>query len=143
VPVPRYRGVELPFYHIFSEVHGVLVDSSRNVWYTDDPALFGSSTEGWTKAGTIGWMGKCNFISNIIFGDAGHTMPLTSGGSATTYYGSTARVYAPDNGSLGIVGVGGFLWDNYYSLFGMHCGIAHDAEGQGVFGTRLCCLPEG
>ena len=86
--VPRYRGIENIFGHIWKWSDGALIDvtSSANAVYTcDRPALFNSTS--YSNYKSIGNEVRSNgYVKEIIFGSDGDIFPTQVGGSASTWY---------------------------------------------------------
>lgn len=87
--VPRYRGIENPFGHIWKWVDGynmyIDTDNTRKVYITDNPAFFVDNTsDGLTHIGnepaTSGYLKEMNIDSY------GNFCPKTVGASSTTYF---------------------------------------------------------
>jgi hypothetical protein len=97
--VPRYRGIENLFGHIWKWVDGVSFNhlaATREVWIFDDPALIVDNTSVNARlAGNLvltdGW------IKTILFGDSGDILPASIGESSTTGY--CDYLYTPALGS--------------------------------------------
>lgn len=149
VDVPSYRGVENPFGHIYVWLDGVLVNiqsddaGGRSIAYTcDDPKLYASVIgEGYNVAGDLAR--KEGWVKEICFGAKGHILPMTVGGSSTTYFGDYSYTTIPTSGeSLRGLFVGGC------SVLGSAAGFvfARSSDspanaGLGI-GSRLCFYPE-
>jgi len=92
VYVPRYRGVENPFGHIWQWTDGILVQvhpaSGQNVskvFVCSDPSKFDSdSVANYTHVGNEERAG--GYIKEMIFGEGGEIMPTLCGGSDSTYF---------------------------------------------------------
>jgi len=91
--VPRYRGVENPFAHIWQWTDGINVqirpasDSEplSKVYIASDPAVFNDSNyDGYTYVGNEARTD--GYVKTLIFGDGGEIMPDTVGGGSTTYF---------------------------------------------------------
>ena len=91
VQVPRYRGIENPFGHIWQLTDGINVQiqagstGKSNIYTCDDPSKFNDSNyDGYNLIGqearTYG------YVKKIVFGEYGDIMPTEVGGSNTTYY---------------------------------------------------------
>jgi hypothetical protein len=94
--VPRYRGIENIFGHIWKWIDGVYFNSVNSTQYTyvyDDPANIVDNSSG----GTARYIGNTpvtsNYIQSLIFDSKGCILPLTVGGSSTVvceyYYAPT------------------------------------------------------
>lgn len=97
--VPRYRGIEHTFGHIWKWVDGVSFNhlaDRRECYIFDNPALIADNTAtGARYAGNVsnseGW------VKTILFGKRGDIMPASVGGSSTTQF--CDYFYAPALGS--------------------------------------------
>ena len=97
--VPRYRGIENSFGHIWKWIDGVSFNhlaDRRECYIFDDPALIADNTSVNARfAGNLslaeGW------VKTTLFGAKGDIMPATIGGSSTTQF--CDYFYAPALGS--------------------------------------------
>lgn len=97
--VPRYRGIENPFGHIWKWVDGVSFNhlaDRRECYIFDDPSLIADNTSAGARlAGNLslteGW------VKTILFGEKGDIFPTSVGGSSTTQF--CDYFYAPTLGS--------------------------------------------
>ena len=146
VQVPRYRGIENPFGHIWQWTDGINVQiqagvtDKLNIYTCDDPSKFNDSNyDGYNLIGqetcTTG------YVKKIVFGEYGDIMPTEVGGSNTTYYCDYHYTNIPTVEKLRGVRFGGGADD------GASCGFvwanSGDApSGVGVtVGSRLCFIP--
>ena len=148
VSVPSYRGVENPFGHIWKWTDGckVLVqsetDGGLSKFYTcDDPANFTSS--GVANYNYRGDLARAEgYVKEVVLGEYGEIMPLSVGGSSSTYFCDYFYQSIPSSGTS----ERGVLFGGY---------AAHDAGAGFVFaiasnaatgthahlGSRLCFIP--
>lgn len=97
--IPRYRGIENSFGHIWKWIDGVSFNhlaDRRECYIFDDPALIADNTSVNARfAGNLslaeGW------VKTILFGAKGDIMPMSVGGSSTTQF--CDYFYAPALGS--------------------------------------------
>lgn len=148
VYVPRYRGVENPFGHIWQWTDGILVqvhpasgENVSKVFVCSDPSKFASdSVANYTHVGNEERAG--GFIKEMIFGEGGEIMPTLCGGSDSTYFCDNHYVKV-DNTSIDLRGVlfGGRA--NYGSQAGFACSRSCNApwHTDAVIGSRLCFIP--
>ena len=151
VQVPRYRGVENPFGHVWAWTDGVNVrispteenggDNLSKVFVTDDPSLFNDSNyEGYRHVGNEARTE--GYIKSVLFGEGGEIMAETVGGGSTTYFCDYHYTAIPTVETLRGVLFGG----NADS--GGAAGLVHsDSECAPSFtgtsvGSRLCFIPE-
>ena len=149
--VPRYRGVENPFGHIWKFTDGINVrispteanggDNLSKVFVCEDPSkLNDTNYNGYKHVGNEAR--ENGYVKEIIFGEEGEIMPSLVGGGSTTYFCDYHYTSIPTKGES-LRGL----------LFG---GRAHDGSGAGLasahssyapsdsythFGSRLCFIP--
>ena len=147
-PVPRYRGVENPFGHIWQWTDGINVqitpdsgDGVSRVYVCDDPASFNDSN--YTGYHHVGNEARENgYAKAIIFGEEGDIIPTEVGGGDTTYFCDYHDTDIPTATALRGVIFGG----NAHS--GATCGFAYansffaPSAAHASIGSRLCYLPE-
>lgn len=150
--VPRYRGIENPFGHIFMFADGINIrishtvenggDGLSKVYLCDDPDKFSSTGyDGYTYIGNAprqsGW------ITNIIGGEHGDIIPTEVGGGSTQrfcdqYFTSISSIEE----NLAMVLLGG------RAEYGVYAGLVNiysinTTSSTGLrFGSRLCFLPK-
>ena len=148
VHVPRYRGVENPFGHIWQWTDGILVqvhpDSGEGVskvFVCSDPSKFSSeAVTNYTHVGNEERTG--GYVKEIIFGEDGDIMPILAGGSDSTYF--CDNHYQDHNvSSITLRGVlfGGLA--NSGSNAGFASAYSRDAPSYSgtAVGSRLCFIP--
>ena len=94
VKVPRYRGIENPFGHLWQWTDGINVRISPNepdgdglskVYVCSDPSKFNDTNyDGYTYVGDE--VRTQAYVREVIFGEGGEIMPSVDGGSTTTYF---------------------------------------------------------
>mgnify|MGYP001628445318 FL=1 len=148
--VPRYRGVENPFGHIFQWTDGINVRISPNadkggdglskVFVCSDPAKFNDSNyEGYSHVGNEARTE--GYVKEVIFGEGGEIMPKTVGGGSTTYFCDYHWTNIPTTETLRGVLFGGRAYD------GSNAGFAYANSSNAPSGTvanvgsRLCFFP--
>jgi hypothetical protein len=149
--VPRYRGIENPFGHIYKWVDGLNVrvsptvenggDGLSKVYVCSDPAKF--SDTGYTGYTYIGdETREENYVKEIIGGDRGDIMPKATGASSSTYFCDGHATYTKNTEeSLRGVRFGG------PATIGATCGFAFassygaPASADAHIGSRLCFIP--
>ena len=147
--VPRYRGIENPFGHIWKWTDGCkcIIQSEASgglskFYVCDDPAKFTAS-----GVGNYDYRGdlprKEGHVKALILGEDGEIMPLEVGGGSTTYFCDYFYTHIPSSGKaeLGVLfggganagAVAGFVSaSTYYSPTNAHAS----------FGSRLCFDPQ-
>ena len=148
VYVPRYRGVENPFGHIWQWTDGILVQvhpaSGQNVskvFVCSDPSKFSSDAiTNYTHVGNEERAG--GFIKEMIFGEGGEIMPTLCGGSDSTYFCDNHYVKV-DNTSIELRGVlfGGNAGTGSKAGFACSGSISAPSSANAAFGSRLCFIP--
>lgn len=151
VKVNSYRGVELPFGHVWKWTDGckVLVQSeaaggvSRFLVCTD-PTNYSSanSDANYLERGNLP---RTNgYVKEIILGEHGEIMPLSIGGGSTTYFCDYFYTSVPSSGT-DVRGVlfGGIARNGANA--GFVCAYTHDAPStaDANIGSRLCFIPQG
>lgn len=142
VHVNRYRGIELPFGHIFKFIDGIRVDAAsatdRTVYTTDDPAKFAAgdtSISGWANIGKEA--GSEGYVKKLIFGSKGEIMASEVGAGSTSYW-SDYR-YGTNTG-LKVVLSGGSA---HGASAGLACSFSNFDPSSTTedIGSRLCFIP--
>ncbi len=146
VSVPRYRGLENPFGHIWSWLDGINVRASASgqpsmVYVSDNPGVFNDTDyDGFRHVGDT--VSKGGYVREIIFGEGGEIMPLSvDGGSSSTYFCDQGEGKSYDVLTLCGVLAGG------RADFSSQCGLAllNFANNPSILpptaGTRLCFIP--
>ena len=146
--VPRYRGVENPFAHIWQWTDGINVQIRPNsdseplskVYIASDPAAFNDSNyDGYTYVGNEARTG--GYVKTLIFGDGGEIMPDTVGGGSTTYFCDYHYTGIPPAVNLRGVLFGGYAPDGAEGGFVYaFSGGAPSGTDAGI-GSRLCFIP--
>ena len=148
VSVPRYRGIENPFGHIWKWTDGVLVQVNpgesgvSKVYVCDDPAKFSSSIgDGY---GYIGDEPRVEaFVREIIFGDNGDIIAKScDGGSSTTYFCDSHYVKV-SNTATEVRGVrfGGYANNGSAAGFVYSASSHVPSSATPSIGSRLCFIP--
>ena len=152
VSVPRYRGIENPFGHVWQWTDGVNVrvsaevanggDGLSKVFVCHDPAKFSdTSYDGYSHVGNEDRATQ-SYVKELIFGEGGEIMPKATGGSSSTYFCDNHYTSVPSSGeALRGVRFGGHA--AYGSLAGLVCANTSYAPSNTLasFGSRLCFVP--
>jgi len=140
--VPRYRGIENPWGHIWKHTDGILcqvysgTDGVSQVYATDDPADFSSTS--YSAYRLIGnELRASQYVSQLHLGTNGDITAKADGGNSTSYYCdyhycnvSNTSLRAVLFGGLASNGTGdGFVYSRSYDA-----PSGTDAH----FGSRLC-----
>lgn len=148
--VPRYRGVENPFGHLWQWTDGINVrisptaenggDDLSKVFVCDDPAQFkDNGYDGYSHVGNEAR--KEGYVKEIIFGENGEIMPALVGGGSTTYFCDYHYTNIPATEALRGVLFGGSA--AYGAYAGFACALSNDAPSHTAanVGSRLCFIP--
>lgn len=136
--VPRYRGVENFFGHIWEWVDGVSFNhlaGSREIWIFDNPSSIADNTS--TGARLAGYLPLTEgYAKTILLGAKGDILPTSSGGSSATYI--CDYFYAPALGSGWRALISGGI-ANYGAVAGPFYANADSAASSTYadFGARL------
>lgn len=143
--VPRYRGVENPFGHIWKWTDGINIslspiDSLLKVFVCNDPSKFNDSNyTGYSHVGNM--VRECGFSKEVIYGEYGEIIPSVVGGGSTAYhcdYKYPDKKY--EESKSGVV-FGGFA--NCGSYAGFTCISFYIPTYENfIYGSRLCFLPK-
>ena len=151
-PVPRYRGVENPFGHLWQWTDGINMriapdeanggDGLSKVYVCSDPAKFtDTSYDGYTY---VGDEARSNgSVKEVIFGEYGEIMPKAVGGGSNTYFCDYHYTAIPTSAnSLRGVLFGGSAYHG--SFAGFACAYSYRAPSSAYanFASRLCFIPE-
>lgn len=144
--VNRYRGIQLPFGHLWEWRDGMNIqimpgDGKSKIYTCSDPSKFNDTNyDGYTYIGDEARTEA--YVKEIIFGEKGEIMPSVVGGSSTTYFCDYHYTNIPSAETLRAVLFGGAAGDGAYA--GLVCasssGVPSAASAD--FGSRLCFLPE-
>lgn len=149
--VPRYRGVENPFGHLWQWTDGINIrispteenggDGLSKVFVCSDPALF--KDNGYDGYSHVGNEARSDgYVKEIIGGEYGEIMPAAVGGGSTTFFCDYHYTNIPASETLRGVLFGGS------ALGGADAGFAyaHSNYSPSVtnahVGSRLCFIPQ-
>ena len=147
--VPRYRGIENPFGHIWKWTDGCkcIIQSEASgalskFYVCDDPAKFTAS-----GVGNYDYRGdlprKEGYVKALILGEDGEIMPLEVGGGSTTYFCDYFYTDIPSSGEAerGVL-FGGCAYDGAGAVF--VCANTYNAPtaARASVGSRLCFDPQ-
>ena len=149
--VPRYRGIENPFGHIWKWVDGVKIKVSQSGLNDGDelskafvclnPAFF--SDDSYDGYEFVGNESRSNgYIKKIIFGNNGEMIPLEIGAGSTSYFCDCNYVDIGNPKVDRSVLIGGASDVGACSgLFSKSSNYTHTDTSEN-FGTRLCFIPQ-
>ena len=149
--VPRYRGIENPFGHIWKWTDGINVrispteanggDNLSKVFVCEDPSkLNDTNYNGYKHVGNE-YRGN-GYVKEIIFGEEGEIITSLVGGGSTTYFCDSHYTNIPTSGEA----LRGLLFGGY-AINGANAGLvfadsSHSpSHSNTYFGSRLCFLP--
>ena len=151
VSVPRYRGVENPFGHIWQWTDGINIrvipkvtngeNGTSKVFICSDPAKFNDQNyDGYSHVGNEARTD--GYIKEAIFGEGGEIIPKIVGGGSTTYFCDYHYTNIPTTETLRGVLFGGNA--NRGSDAGFACSRSTFAPSyaHASFDSRLCFFPQ-
>ena len=147
--VPRYRGVENPFGHIWKWTDGCkcIIQSEASgglskFYVCDNPANFTSS--GTTNYDYRGNLPRSEgYVKALILGEDGEIMPLAVGGGSTTYFCDYFYTNIPTSGeSERRVLFGGYASNGTRAGFVFAITYNAAATASAYVGSRLCFDPQ-
>lgn len=146
--IPRYRGIENPFGHIWQWTDGVLVEAGaesdtnlHKVFVAKDPAKFASAIgDGYSHVGNQARAD--GYGKEHIFGEGGDIIAAAVGGGSTTFLCDYNYQNIPESGKA----TRGVLFGgNARHGAGAGCAYAYSnnapSDTSASFGSRLCFLP--
>ena len=149
--VPRYRGVENPFGHIWKWTDGINVrispteanggDNLSKVFVCDDPSKLNDTNYNGYKH--VGNESRADgYVKEIIFGEEGEIMPSLVGGGSTQFFCDYHYTNITTTETLSGVRFGGSA--DYGAPDGLAYVISSYAPSISSthFGSRLCFIPE-
>lgn len=145
--VPRYRGVENPFAHIWQWADGINVEVNpgdtgvSRVFICSDPAKFSDTGyDGYRLAGNEAR--KEGYVKNILFGAYGDIDASEVGAGNTTHFGDYHYTNIPSTTTLRGVVFGGGASDG--ASCGFVCSISNNVPSVTWtnVGSRLCYIPK-
>ena len=149
VKVPRYRGIENPFGHLWQWTDGINVrmsptadndgDNLSKVYVCSDPDKFNDTNyDGYTYVGNEARTE--GYVKEVIFGEGGEIMPKSVGGGSSTYFCDYHYTNIPTAETLRGVLFGGCAY--YGSNAGFVYAYSYSAPSttSASFGSRLCFI---
>lgn len=150
VKVPRYRGIENPFGHLWQWTDGINVRISPNeptgdglskVFVTDNPEYFNDSN--YNNMSHVGNEARAEgYVKSVIFGEGGEIMPDVVGGGSTTYFCDYHYTNIPTSEALRGVLFGGHASNGARAGFGYAGSSNAPSATIASVGSRLCFIPE-
>lgn len=151
VQVPRYRGIENPFGHIYQWTDGINVrispttenggDGLSKVFVCEDPSKF--KDNGYDGYSHVGNEARTEgYVKEIIGGEGGEIMPSLVGGGSTTYFCDYHYTNIPDTETLRGVLFGGCADIGASAGLAVAGSFCAPSNANAAFGTRLCFIPQ-
>lgn len=148
--VPRYRGIENPFGHIWKWSDGINVRISPNVenggdglskvFTCNNPAKF--SDTGYDGYRHVGNEARTeSYVKEVIFGVTGEIIPSVVGGSSSTYFCDYHYTNIPGSETLRGVLFSGSASDGANAGFASAYSTHVPSIASALIGSRLCFLP--
>lgn len=148
--VPRYRGVENPFGHLWKWTDGINIrispteanggDNLSKIFVCEDTSkLNDTNYNGYKHVGNE--VRSEGYVKEIVFGEEGEIMPSVVGGGSTTYFCDYHYTNIPTSEALRGVRFGGAA--NYGAYAGLAFAYSNYApsNSHAYFGSRLCFIP--
>lgn len=148
--VPRYRGVENPFGHLWKWTDGINIrispteenggDNLSKIFVCEDTSkLNDTNYNGYKHVGNEAR--SEGYVKEIVFGEEGEIMPSVVGGGSTTYFCDYHYTNIPTSEALRGVLFGGLAVCGAYA--GLACANSRNApsNSDAHFGSRLCFIP--
>ena len=150
VMVPRYRGVENPFGHVWQWTDGINIrispteenggDGLSKVFVCTDPAKFSDS--GYDGYAHVGNEARAEgYVKEVIFGEGGEIMPSVVGGGSSTYFCDYHYTNIPTAEALRGVLFGGYAYNGSYAGFAYAHSATAPSYSDACIGSRLCFIP--
>ena len=148
--VPRYRGVENPFGHIYKWTDGINVrispteanggDNLSKVFVCEDPSkLNDTNYNGYKHVGNEARTE--GYVKEIIFGEEGEIMPSLVGGGSTQFFCDYHYTSIPTTETLRGVLFGGAASDGAGGGLAFAYSYRAPSYSNSYFGSRLCFIP--
>lgn len=148
--VPRYRGLENPFGHLWKWTDGINIrispteanggdDLSKIFVCEDTSKLNDTNYNGYKHVGNEAR--SEGYVKEIVFGEEGEIMPSVVGGGSTTYFCDYHYTNIPTSEALRGVLFGGAA--HYGAIAGLASANSCNAPSNSYasFGSRLCFIP--
>lgn len=146
--VPRWRGIENPFGHLWKWVNGINLlvqadgDGGKSYAYRqDDPSLWSTNVDNYRLIGEVARVE--GYTTDVVFGESGDLLHAQTGGSSSTFWADRWYTLIPSSDAAirGLL-VGGR--SDYGANAGFGCLISSyvPSNTYAFLGARLCFLPE-
>lgn len=150
--VPRYRGIENPFGHIWKLADGCNFEINpteenggnglHKAYICNDPALFNDTNyDGYQFIGNMPTQGQ--YIKEIVFGEGGEILPTKLDGGSTIYLCDNYLYYKyATNVRLHVLAFGGHAADNVFNGLFYSFSLNDPYVTHQAIGSRLCFIPQ-
>lgn len=147
--VPRYRGIENPFGHVWKWTDGINIQINptaenggndlSKVYTCNDPAKFNDTNyDGYSHVGNEA---RTNgYVSEIIFGETGCMLPSVVSGSSSTYYCDYHYTNIPTTVTLRGLLLGGNAGDGAGDGLAFADSNCVPSYAGAYLGSRLCFI---
>ena len=150
VKVPRYRGVENPFGHIWQWTDGINIRISPNaptgdglskVFVCTDPSKF--KDNGYDGYSHVGNEARTEgYVKEVIFGENGEIIPAAVGAGTTTYFCDYHYTSIPAAETLRGVLFGGAASSSAPAGLAFANSLNVPSNAYAYLGSRLCFIPQ-
>lgn len=148
--VPRYRGIENKFGHIWSCTDGINVrvsptfenggDNLSKVFVCNDPSRFNDTNyEGYRHVGNVSR--DEGFVKEFILSEFGEIVPVLTGGGSTTYFCDYYYANIPTTETLRIIILGGNAGNGAHAGLACMASTTTPSNTHAYIGSRLCFIP--
>lgn len=148
--VPRYRGVENPFGHLWKWTDGINIrispteenggDNLSKIFVCEDTSkLNDTNYNGYKHVGNEAR--SEGYVKEIVFGEEGEIMPSVVGGGSTTYFCDYHYTNIPTSEALRGVLFGGLAYDGASAGLAAASSSYAPSLSNARFGSRLCFIP--
>lgn len=148
--VPRYRGVENPFGHLWKWTDGINIrispteenggDNLSKIFVCEDTSkLNDTNYNGYKHVGNEAR--SDGYVKEIVFGEEGEIMPSVVGGGSTTYFCDYHSTNIPTSEALRGVLFGGRARNGALAGLAFAYSSYAPSNANAFFGSRLCFIP--
>lgn len=151
VAIPRYRGIEHLFGHLWKITDGITViisptvanggDGTSKAYVASDPKLFNDTDVNGYRSAGLEPRGNA-YVKSIKFGEYGDIVPTAVGASSSTYYCDYYKsiISKTESTMMWVIGADA----TGYSMSGFMDISSDSAPSRSLanFGTRLCFIPQ-
>ncbi len=146
VMVPRYRGIENPFGHIWKWTDGINVEvktdadgGTSKVYVCGDPSKYNDSNYNGYEMRGLEARAE-GYTKEMIIGEKGEIIPAAVGGGSTTYWCDYHYTNVGSNALRGVL-FGGRADNGANAGFGYATSDDAPSNSRADIGSRLCFIP--